>query len=125
MIFMNRNQLLRKLLEDTSDDTHDHMSALEKTGFWGSRGAGCIFLSKSSGKILLPYRSANVREGHTWGVWGGAINRDMKDPVDAVVQEVREETGYKGNYDLTHLSVFTSGSYELPFPKGKGFSQKL
>lgn len=70
----------------------DHGEALEKTGFWGRAGAGCIILALETGRILLPKRSEFVEQPHTWGVWGGAIDPN-EDPAEAAQREAHEEAG--------------------------------
>lgn len=95
----------------TENNDGDHASALSTTGFWGRQGAGCIFLSKDTKRILLPYRSRSVEQPHTWGVWGGAIDSD-ENPSDAVKREVREEAGYAGSAQLVPLVVFQKGTFK-------------
>jgi len=82
-----------------------HQDALDKTGFWGKQGAGCIFFSKRTQRFLIQYRSSYVLEPHTWGTWGGAID-EGEAPQDAVRREVDEEVGYVGRYDLQHVYTF-------------------
>jgi len=72
-----------------------HGDALEKTGFWGNQGAGCIFMAKTTGRLLLPLRSDMVLQPGTWGVWGGAIDSG-ENPAEAVTREAAEEVGYRG-----------------------------
>lgn len=89
----------------------EHSNALKKTGFWGAQGAGCIVLSKKTGKILLPHRSSSVQEPNTWGVWGGAIDSD-EDPMEAAKRELQEEAGYQGSIKMIPLSVFTKNDFK-------------
>jgi 8-oxo-dGTP pyrophosphatase MutT (NUDIX family) len=96
--------------ESEYDDQKDHFDALDRTGFFGAAGAGCIFIARSTGRILLNHRSVAVEQPHTWGVWGGAINRG-EDPATAVRREVREEAGYHGDYDLIPLYVFQKETF--------------
>lgn len=76
-------------------NSEDHGEALDKTGFWGRQGAGCIFLARTTGRLLLPLRSAMVLQPGTWGVWGGAIDSG-ENPQEAVKREASEEVGFKG-----------------------------
>lgn len=95
----------------TEGDDDDHSAALEKTGFWGRRGAGAIVLAQDTGRILLAHRSAFVEQPFTWGGWGGAIDPN-EDPKEAALREVREETGYTGEIVKTiPLYVFKKGSF--------------
>lgn len=89
----------------------EHRDQLIKTGFWGKQGAGCIFLSKDTKRILLPFRSKNVLEPNTWGVWGGAIDKN-ETPESAVRREVKEEAGYKGNVEFVKLTVFEKDTFK-------------
>lgn len=83
-----------------------HGQALQKTGFWGRQGAGALVMAKTTGRLLLPYRSLYVLQPHTWGVWGGAIDQG-ENPKDAVMREMHEEVGYKGaDIQLIPLYIF-------------------
>lgn len=92
------------------ESDQEHRDALQKTGFWGKQGAGCIFLARDSKRILLPLRSQNVEEPGTFGVWGGAIDSE-EDPKTAVEREVKEESGYNGTMKLVPLVVFKKDSF--------------
>ena len=83
---------------------------MRRTGFWGSKAAGAIFLARDTGRILLPFRSGDVQEPHTWGVWGGAID-EGEDPAQAVEREIKEESGYRGRLQLVPLYVFRKGTF--------------
>jgi len=74
------------------DEVHDKV--LQKTGYWGSKGAGCLLVSMKTGKILIPKRSALVLEPGTWGVFGGAVDPEENEK-QAVAREVHEEAGKK------------------------------
>ena len=74
------------------DNDKLHQQALVATGYWGREGAGCIIVSRSSGKILLPLRSELVQEPLTWGVFGGAID-PHEDFKETVCREAYEESG--------------------------------
>lgn len=85
----------------------EHGKTLKATGFWGKQGAGAIILAKSTGRILLPYRSSRVEQPNTWGVWGGAIDQG-EDPKEAVKRELHEEVGYDGlDIELIPLYIFS------------------
>lgn len=89
----------------------DHSEALKRTGFWGARAAGCIFLARSTGRLMLAHRSDAVQEPNTWGTWGGAMD-GREGPKSAVLREVKEEAGYQGKVKLLPLAVFTSGTFK-------------
>lgn len=78
--------------------------------YWGREGAGCIFLAKNTGRILLAHRGEDVEQPGTWGTWGGKIDQG-ESPKDAVVREVEEETGFSGNYKIHPLYVFKDGHF--------------
>jgi len=99
-----------RLDEVFHDPDAEHFDALRKTGFFGKAGAGCIFLARDTGRILISHRSEYVLEPGTWGVWGGAINSG-EDPLQAVKREAREETGHGGPFDFIPLFVFKSDSF--------------
>ena len=99
---------IRELFEGEHDALH--AKELEKTGFWGSAGAGCIFLARDTGRILLCHRSSQVEQPDTWGNWGGAIDPG-ENPYDAVKREATEETGHAGPFDIKQLYVFKSGNF--------------
>lgn len=79
--------------------------------YWGRKGAGCIFIAKRTGRILLALRSDNVEEPGTWGTWGGKIDFE-ETPKQAVEREVEEETGFNGNYKIAHLYTFKDGTFK-------------
>lgn len=68
--------------------------------------AGCIFLAKNTGRILLAHRSNQVDFGNTWAGWGGKIDAG-ETPKHTVEREVEEETGFSGDYKINHLWTFT------------------
>jgi len=82
----------------------------ESGKFWGSQGAGAVFLAEDTGRILIQHRSAYVNEPNTWGVIGGAIDA-QEDPQAAMEREVHEETGYNGQMRVEKLYVFQSGKF--------------
>lgn len=74
--------------------------------YWGKEGAGVIFVSKDTGRLLLAHRSAEVNfEPETWGTWGGKLDND-ETPKQTVEREVQEETGFNGKYKIHHLWDF-------------------
>ena len=62
--------------------------------FHGNRGAGILFVAKTTGRILLNLRSEDVNEPGTWGIFGGAIESG-EDPWKAAYRECKEEIGIK------------------------------
>lgn len=84
----------KRYMNHDHDEVHDEV--LQKTGYWGKQGAGCLLVSLRTGKVLIPRRSALVLEPGTWGVFGGAIDPDENER-QAVAREVDEEAGHKIN----------------------------
>lgn len=92
----------KQILENDTE----HQQALQDTGFWGRAGAGCIFIAKNTGRILLNHRSQYVEQPNTWGVWGGAIDSN-ESPIQAVKRESQEESGYMpDNSNIIPIYVF-------------------
>ena len=87
----------------------EHQKALDETGFWGRKGAGCIFVSLKSKRILLAHRSRHVETPNTWGTWGGAIDSD-ETFEQGMKREIVEETQYHGRYELFPLFLFKHAS---------------
>lgn len=103
---------MRNYIDIIMESVHDieHGEALDKTGFWGKAGAGCVFVARSTGRLLLCHRSRAVEQPGTWGNWGGAIDPG-ESPEAAVQREAHEETGHPGPFESIPLYVFKSGSF--------------
>jgi len=78
--------------------------------FWGDQGAGILPLCTSTGRFLLAYRSSEVNEPHTWGIWGGRIEDEA--PETAARREFIEETGYTGSMELVPSYVYTTEGFQ-------------
>lgn len=88
------------------ENDSEHAKALRDTGFWGKAGAGCIFIAKNTGRMLLNHRSKYVEQPGTWGVWGGAIDSN-ETPIQAVKREAHEESGQViSTEDIVPIFVF-------------------
>lgn len=91
-----------------------HQDALDKTGFWGRAGAGCLVMSKNSGKFLIGLRSGGVEQPNTWGTFGGAI--DPEDDIkSAAFREFQEETGFSGNAKLIPIYIFKDNKTDFRY----------
>jgi 8-oxo-dGTP pyrophosphatase MutT (NUDIX family) len=86
-------------------ENDEHWDTLDRTGFWGKRGAGVIFKAQDTGRLLIARRSDEVQEPGTWGTWGGALD-EGEQPEAAAYREATEETGYSGPVDIKHLWTF-------------------
>jgi 8-oxo-dGTP pyrophosphatase MutT (NUDIX family) len=98
-----------KLVEFVFENDIEHQRELERTGFWGKRGAGCLFQAIDTGRICIAHRSNYVEQPNTWGTWGGAID-DSESPELAAKREAVEESGYVGKMKLIPLYVFKHSS---------------
>ena len=84
----------------------------EQREYWGDEAAGCIFVAKDTGRILLAHRSDNVGyEPLTWGTWGGKVDLD-ETPKQTVEREVEEETGFGGHYKINRLWTYQDGEFQ-------------
>ena len=103
---------MRSYIDIITEHAHDelHQAELDKTGFWGAKGAGCIFVARSTGRILLCHRSMAVEQPNTWGNWGGAIDPG-ESPDQAVAREATEESGQRGPFETIPLYIFRKGSF--------------
>jgi 8-oxo-dGTP pyrophosphatase MutT (NUDIX family) len=106
MIDIDKILKLAGLLEDD----RDHDRTLARTGFWGEQAGGCLFFAQSTGKFLIGYRSGSVLQPHTWGTFGGAIDKGEK-PDAAVLREAEEEVGYHGPVKLIPIYVFKKETF--------------
>lgn len=101
-----------RTLVDSTPNADEHRAALQKTGFWGKQGAGCLPISRSTGRILMAHRSPYVEQPNTWGTWGGAIDGN-EDPLKAALREFEEEAGMSHDMVLEtfplHLFQHESG----------------
>ena len=55
--------------------------------------AGVLFLAKDTGRCMLQLREGNKRFNHTWGFWGGIIERG-ETPYECIQRELDEEIGF-------------------------------
>ena len=56
------------------------------------KASGCIFLSVSTGRILLQLRSRKVSHPSTWAFWGGKAHKEER-PIDTLYRALNEEIG--------------------------------
>ena len=103
--------LTQKLSQDVKTEQPSVQSEYWDTGLGA---VGCIFVAKSTGKILLSYRSGMVDEPHEWGTWGGKID-EGENKLQALAREIEEETGYTGHYKLFKLWTFEDPSEDFVY----------
>lgn len=81
--------------------------------FWGNVGAGVLPIARSTGRILLNFRSSYVNEPNTWGIWGGKVDDEhMMDLQAEARREFMEESGYNGSIQLTPAYIFKTSGFE-------------
>lgn len=92
-------------LRPEEHDDHEHRPILEKTGYFGRRGAGAIIMARSTGRVAIGLRSQEVLESGTWGTFGGAIPSGVG-VEESVRREIEEECGATQIDELIPLFVF-------------------
>lgn len=79
---------------------------------WGLYGAAGLLLyatdTAGSGHVLLQHRAGWTHMGDTWGIPGGARNRD-ETPLEAAIREFREEVAG----DLADYTVLSRHEHDL------------
>lgn len=108
IIYLFHNMLKYKsfysYLLNESEDSPDY--------FYGRSGAGCLFLSTSTKRFLVSYRSGHVEQPYTWGGWGGAINYG-ESPEEGAIREAYEETGYDATGNtIIPLCIFSKNNFK-------------
>lgn len=70
--------------------------------------AGVLFLAKSTGRCLLQLREADKRQRHTWGFFGGTLEKG-ETPYEAIKRELVEEIGLVPDIEkLNPIDVYQS-----------------
>ena len=72
---------------------------------WGVAGSGILAIARSSGRMLLVLRSADVNEPLTWCLPGGKIDPG-ENARTAAVRELMEETGYDDDVIVSRKPLF-------------------
>ena len=55
--------------------------------------AGVLFLARDTGRCLLQLRNSDKRFKHTWGFWGGMMEKG-ETPFESIQRELQEEIGF-------------------------------
>ena len=72
------------------------------------KAAGVLFLAKQTGKCLLQLRNSEKRFKHTWGFFGGIIER-KETPFECLQRELTEEIGFMPELEkLNPIDVYQS-----------------
>lgn len=74
------------------------------------QGAGCMILSRRTGRFLFCLRPEAVPSGGTWAIWGGK-GEAGESPAETALREVGEETGYHYGGPLLHLHHSRHGNF--------------
>lgn len=61
------------------------------------QASGCIFLSVTTGRVMLQLRSKHVTHPNTWGFFGGKGEDDER-PIETLLREINEELGIIPQY---------------------------
>lgn len=74
-----------------------------------NEAVGAIFLSKSTGRMMLNLRSETSTYSNNWGFVGGKL-QDCETPIQALHREIHEELGYSvpDIEDIIPFDVFST-----------------
>lgn len=94
------------------------------------KAAGVVFLAKDTGRCLLQLRNSDKRFKHTWGFFGGIIERE-ETPFECLQRELGEEIGFMPELaKLNPIDIYQSKDkkffyYSFVAVVEKEFSPKL
>jgi len=72
------------------------------------RAAGCIFIAKSTKRILLNFRSEQSNKPNCFGFWGGKVD-PSENIFEGLSRECTEELGFIPVYErITIIDQFVS-----------------
>jgi|TARA_R110002167_G_scaffold15332_12_gene61219 8-oxo-dGTP pyrophosphatase MutT (NUDIX family) len=69
--------------------------------------SGCIFLSTTTGRIMMQLRSDGVTHARKWGFFGGK-SENKERPSETLYREIEEEVGKTNITKVIPISKFTS-----------------
>ena len=73
-----------------------------------AEAVGVLFLAKDTGRCLLQLRNSDKRFKHTWGFFGGTLEKN-ETPFEALQRELIEEIGFMPELaKLNPLDIFES-----------------
>ena len=76
--------------------------------FKGVVGVGTVFLALDTERVLLQFRNSDKRHKHTWGFWGGMIEKG-ETPYQCILRELDEEIGFVPELEkLNPIDVYQS-----------------
>jgi len=79
--------------------------------YYGDKGVGALLIAKDTGRILMVKRSSDSDEPGTWGTIGGRVNAS-ENLKDALHREIEEETGFKEQYNISHIYTYQDGNFK-------------
>jgi len=94
------------------------------------KAAGVLFLAKDTGRCLLQLRNSDKRFKHTWGFFGGIIEKN-ETPFECLKRELSEEIGFMPQLEkLNPIDIYQSRDknfiyYSFVAVIEKEFSPKL
>ena len=81
--------------------------------------AGVVFLAKDTGRCMLQLREGNKRFNHTWGFWGGMMEKG-ETPYQCIQRELDEEIGFIPELQkLNPIDVYQSKNKHFMYIKGR------
>jgi 8-oxo-dGTP pyrophosphatase MutT (NUDIX family) len=83
----------------------------------GRDAAGVLVVAASTGRVLLALRSSSVRNGGTWAVFGGGIDRG-ESLEEAAARELLEEAGLdydEADFQMIHERFKDDGGVYTTF----------
>jgi 8-oxo-dGTP pyrophosphatase MutT (NUDIX family) len=75
------------------------------------KAAGIFAISKDTKKVLIGLRSPKLVHGNTWGIPGGKMDPNEKNPIITAKREFKEETGFYGNITLTPAYIHNENTF--------------
>ena len=61
-----------------------------------TKAAGILAVASDTKRFLLGLRSQYISEGNTWGIPGGKMDPNERDPISTAIREFKEETRFNG-----------------------------
>lgn len=83
---------------------------LEGKRYQSDLAAGCLLVSKETGKCLVGLRSKRCDSPHTWGPFGGSIE-DGESIKEGLLRELKEEIGFTKHVELHESWNFKDGKF--------------
>lgn len=75
------------------------------------KAAGIFTISNDTKKILIGLRSPKLVHGNTWGIPGGKMEPNERDPIITAKREFKEETSFYGNIKLTPAYIHNENTF--------------